>query len=208
MRGLLEAIEAFNRKERFFLFSYATGNDDRGLRLSDEFRNKLGAAVGVPVPPDAKGYIDYHLDWLHAAVALAREPDGPSIRPNRVPGADKPIVSTGNQEDIDLLVAFDRGAVSWLLLIEAKAATGWTNKPVRSKADRLQRIFGADKTDPAASIQPIFCLMSPRRPAGLAPSAEGKWPDWMLVSSTNDFAWLELPVPPGRKRSLAAPMAG
>ena len=35
---------------------------------------------------DAKAYIDYHLDWLHAAVRLAIEPDGGAVRPNLAPG--------------------------------------------------------------------------------------------------------------------------
>jgi hypothetical protein len=209
---LLETLEAFNRKERFFLFSYATGNSDRGLRLSDDFRNDLGKAMRVDVPPGAKGYIDYHIDWLHAAVLLARDPGGPMPRPNWKPGtsepalkAEPPWVSTGNQEDLDLVVAFESGAVTWLLLIEAKAETNWTNEQVRSKAGRLRRIFGSGEVDSGSLIQPRFCLMSRQPPVRLTPRPGEAWPAWMVSPSNEEgtppgFAWLKLAVPPGRKK--------
>lgn len=212
MNELMRTIEAFNRKERFFLFSYATGNNDRGLTLSSEFRSRLGKEIGLTVPPEARGYLDYHIDWLHAAVLLARDPDSGLNRPNWEPGTQEPElkptipwVSTGSQEDIDLVVAFERDGVTWLVLIEAKAETNWTNKQVRSKAERLRHIFGGGELDPASRIQPVFCLMSPRRPGRLAPIDGEQWPAWMLRPPTTlgakpDFAWLKLPVPLGRKK--------
>lgn len=211
MTDLLETIERFNRKERFFLFSYATGNSDRGLILDPEFRSKLGSAVGLSIPAEARGYVDYHLDWLHAAVVLAREgvgsaqPAAAKARPNWEPGTPKPAwVSTGNQEDIDLVVAFESEGITWLILVEAKAETGWTNKQVQSKADRLARIFGSGPVDPAGPIQPVFCLMSPRESRRIAPPEGHGWPGWMLRRRTAEgppvFAWMKLSVPTGRMK--------
>lgn len=80
MNALLDYIDKFNRKERFFLFTYATGNPD--FRLSEEFRGALGKELGVDIPADAKGYIDYHLDWLHAAVVLSGNGGDPGPHQN------------------------------------------------------------------------------------------------------------------------------
>ncbi|MCC6961587.1 MAG: hypothetical protein IT301_17195 [Dehalococcoidia bacterium] len=207
---MLKTIEAFNRKERFFLFAYATGNDSRGLVLSPVFRASLGAALGLEVPPEARGFVDYHIDWLHAAVLLESAPAGANS-PNWQPGTAEPAgqptvpwVSTGNQEDIDLLVVFERDGVTWLLLVEAKAETEWTNKQVRSKAERFRRIFGSASIDPAAPVQPRFCLMSPHRPQGLTAVDGEAWPAWMVGPGVSDrraeFAWAKLAVPTGRRK--------
>ena len=207
MSSLLETLEALNRKERYFLFAYATGNGDRGLTLSEGFREKLSEAAGLPVPPDAVGFIDYHLDWIYAAVLLARDPEGPVVRANWEGGplgpksvGFKPWVSTGNQEDIDLLVAFERDGITALILVEAKAETSWSNTQLWSKAERLERIFGFEAIAGGASIQPIVCLMSPKKSAALAPPPGKQWPVWMLLSPPNEFRWLELKVPNGRKK--------
>ena len=83
--------------------------------------------------------MDYHLDWLHAGLFLALpENDEEGVHLNTE------TVASDNQEDIDLLVAFEAEDITHLILIEAKAATGWTNKQTLSKAERLQRIFGKD----------------------------------------------------------------
>ena len=103
-------------------------------------------------------------------------------------------VATGNQEDVDLLVAFEEGEITHLLLIEAKTATGWTNKQTLSKAERLKQIFGTDGAK-YPQVKPYFGLMSPRRPKGLKPHC---WPVWMTRNEKE--IWFELKMPPGRRR--------
>jgi len=196
MAKLLELLDAFNRKERFFLFTQAVGSS--ALLLGGKFREDLQEATGIAVPPDARAYIDYHLDWLHAAVLLSREElgDGPWL--NTATPPDGFLVSTGNQEDIDLVVAFEEGASTVIVLVEAKADTGWTNSQMASKARRLLRIFGSDEIPADAPIRPMFCLASPRRPVKLEAR---DWPAWMLTRSESDSArpaWLRLHVPSGR----------
>jgi len=195
MSKLLDLLEAFNRKERFFLFTQAT--DNPGFILGNQFRKELSKATDTDTPADAKAYIDYHLDWLHAAVILSQQTPSGDRWPNKTPD-DQFLVSTGNQEDVDLLIAFDRGVTTSLIFVEAKTESGWTNSQLISKANRLKKIPGSDDFMPDAPIRPVFCLASPRRPVGLLTT---EWPTWMLrPSAPPDFRWLQLHVPAGRKK--------
>ena len=63
MSDLLELLESFNRKERFFLVSQAVGR----FQLSDDFRRELGEEINLKIPRGAFTAMDYHLDWLTAA---------------------------------------------------------------------------------------------------------------------------------------------
>ena len=135
--GLIELLESFNRKERFFLISQAVGE----FQLDDDFRRELGKAINVDVPHDAFTAMDYHLDWLTAALSAYECGDVGRI-------FDNPLqqVIKGNQEDTDLLVAFEGSGDRHVVLIEAKGATGWTNAQMQSKASRLGQIFGLKGT--------------------------------------------------------------
>jgi len=199
MTGLLTRLEAFNRKERFFVFAQAT--DNPRFTLGAEFRAELGSKLGIEIPENASAYVDYHLDWLHAAIVLDREPEDAEFRQNRTPEGAK-IVSTGNQEDIDLLDAFDGGPSTFLILVEAKAFSPWLRSQMDSKSKRLAMLFGCEETAADAAIQPRFCVLSPTEPTAGALGAE-TWPKWMLLSDSESslrFAWLELRVPRGRMR--------
>ena len=154
--------------------------------------------------------MDYHLDWLYAALVITRDGvEGLHASPG---GPDDPVGNVNaNQEDVDFLVAFDDGDVTHIVLIEAKADTGWTNKQMTSKATRLSRIFDPS-IDPLApevarnaaafpGVRPHFVLTSPtgpptglhtlpRPPAGASPGHPG-WPEWMRRSD-GSVAWLPL----------------
>ena len=117
MMTLIEQLESFNRKERFFLIGDALGN--RAFQLSNDFRARLSAAFGIQTPSRAFVAMDYHLDWIHASLFLTLpEIDQEAVHLNT------DSVATGTQEDVDLLVAFEEGDITHLLLIEAKAETG------------------------------------------------------------------------------------
>lgn len=109
-------------------------------------------------------------------------------------------MSTGHQEDIDLVVAFEQNGVTWLLLVEAKGVGSWTNKQMRSKLSRLGRIFGEEFDEAKSSIRPRLCLASPRKSAGLAPEPGKEWPQWMIHSAKGEPYWVCLPVAKGRKK--------
>ena len=195
MTSLLEYLESFNRKERFFLIGEALGNSD--FWLSDDFRTRLGEAFGVAVPADALVAMDYHLDWIHASLHLS------------LPGVDEEAVhcntdsiATGNQEDLDLLVAFEEGQITHILLIEAKAETGWSKKQMDSKSQRLGNNFGTDGIK-YPFVKPHFCLMSPRPPQQLNTNT---WPSWM--SRDGIPIWLPLSVPNNRRKVRWTPLVG
>ena len=58
--------------------------------------------------------LDYHLDWLVAALTCAAEGKWRGIRRN-----DEDLVH-GSQEDVDLLVAFQKDELAHIIMIEAK----------------------------------------------------------------------------------------
>ena len=185
MPDLIELLDSFNRKERFFLISQALGN----FHLSDQFRRDLGEVIGVTIPPGAFTAMDYHLDWLTAALYADDHVDVKT--PFENPGQQ---VIRGNQQDTDLLVAFKDGVEYHLVLVEAKGVAGWGNEQMHSKAKRLARIFGSDGTS-YPGVVPHFCLASPRRPKELNTS---EWPVWM-TNDDGSYIWLELEFPKERK---------
>ena len=195
MMTLMQHLESFNRKERFFLIGDALGTPH--FQLSTDFRSRLSAAFGIQPPSSAFVAMDYHLDWIHASLFLTLPGnDEDAVHPNT------DTVATGNQEDVDLLVAFEKGAVTHLLLIEAKAATGWTNKQTLSKAERLERIFGTDGAK-YPRVKPHFGLTSPRPPKQLMPHL---WPRWM--TRDGQPIWFELNMSTGKRRVMRCDSAG
>ncbi len=184
MSDLIGHLRSFNRKERFILLTEVLGTDI----LGKDFRHRLGGCIGMAVPADAYVAMDYHLDWLQMALYLAdsRTP------PTRIPNDD---LVAGNQEDADLLVAFDGESTTHLVLIEAKVETGWTNKQLKSKAERLGRIFGEGR--PGAHLAtPHYVLASPEPPSPAVSTAD--WPGWM--TRNGDPAWMELRRPSGLRK--------
>ena len=184
MSDLIEHLRSFNRKERFILLREALGSDT----LGDAFRERLGEAIGVAVPEDAFVAMDYHLDWLQMALYLAANPS-PSERIR-----NDGLVS-GNQEDADLIVAFDGDSTTHVALVEAKVETNWTNRQLKSKAGRLDRIFGGGR--PGVSLAtPHYVLASPEPPPpGISTAG---WPEWMKLR--DEPVWIELERPAGLRK--------
>ena len=130
MTNLIEILESFNRKERFFLIQEAAGEET--FSLSEDYRQKLADAIGVDkIPCCAFVAMDYHLDWLHASLLLAC-----GKADEEEPFCNDIGVSTGNQQDIDLLVAFNSEEVYHLILVEAKAYSSWDSKQLAQKTER------------------------------------------------------------------------
>ena len=186
MPDLLELLEAFNRKERFFLVRQALGN----FQLSNEFRRELGDAISVAIPQDAFAAMDYHLEWLTAALHAHEHGDSQGIFDN----PQQQLVK-GNQEDTDLLVAFEYNEYHHIVLVEAKGATEWANEQMRSKAKRLTQIFGSDGNR-YSGVMPHICLASPRPPKQLRAS---EWASWMSKDD-GSYYWLRLNFPEDRIR--------
>jgi hypothetical protein len=184
MQSLLENLRAFNSKERYFLVGQILGNHT--FTPAASFRAELGKALGLEIPRQVFSAIDYHIDWLFAALTLSASNGG------KVHANAEGLVKA-QQEDIDFLIGYDAEPHVHLILIEAKGVTGWTNKQMLSKARRLGGIFGEDGKK-WAGVLPHFVLMSPRRPMLLDTTA---WPRWMAPDG--DPVWLPLEMPGGLK---------
>jgi len=179
---LIDNLRMLNRKERFYLIGQALGKPT--FQLSPEFRSVLGREFSVSVPEDAFVAMDYHLNWLYAALKLTYQPQ----TNHRYLNSDSAV--EGNQEDIDLLVAWEESYATHIVMIEAKGATYFGNKQMESKAKRLEKVFASDGSR-WTGVQPHFILMSPRKPSGryLRTSAIPRW----MLQDDGAFRWAELP---------------
>lgn len=178
---LISLLKYFNRKERFFLVGQALGNKE--FRISEDFRKIISDKIGLEIPPDAFAAMDYHLDWIYASLYCADKGTTEFI-------ADNPNLKlNSNQEDVDFIIAFNKNGVSHIVLIEAKAESGWTNSQFLSKAERLKFVFGGDKflwND----VKPYFFITSLRKPVNLKIDALPTY----LKRSMDDI-WFKLDIP-------------
>ena len=166
---LARLLASLNRKERHWLLAGVLGNDRPPL--SETFVAALGAALEgsgcPPVPRTAWWSIDYHLDWIAAALALLRRADdgGGKVGYGKVKNADagygmtacgKPVqLLRGNQEDADLLICFERR----LIVVEAKAGTGWSREQMDGK---VKRLWDIKKLGAPFGVEVHLVLTSPR----------------------------------------------
>ncbi|MDA0799265.1 MAG: hypothetical protein O2826_04930 [Chloroflexi bacterium] len=188
MPTTVELLAALNRKERFFLVAEALGKPT--FELSAAFRERVGDAFDLSIPTSAFVAMDYHLDWIYASLFLSDQ----GVDASGVHANPDGLIS-GNQEDVDLIIAFEAEGLTHIIMLEAKAETGWTNKQAGSKASRLEAIFGSDgRRFPASG--PHYGLISPRPPQQLATK---EWPRWMLAGD-GTVVWMPLTVPPQRAK--------
>ena len=163
MADVIDHLKSFNRKERYWFLREAVG--EKAFTLCEKFRNKLGAVIGVQVPENAYVAMDYHLDWMALALRLAEYGDDGQLIP-------KGEIRTGvqintNQIDIDMLVAFDEGAKTRLVLLEAKMETGWNNPQLQAKVERLKRIIEDGDKASDTFVEANLVLISPVESAGI-----------------------------------------
>jgi hypothetical protein len=192
MPELLSALRSLNRKERYLLLQWVL--DRPGFPLGDAFRMKLEEACEVDLSGEAVVAMDYHLDWLYAALRWARDDLVPGQELPRDDGDDPPRLITGSQEDVDLLVAIagPKGTTT-LLLCEAKAYSPKDDAQLRHKVERLRAILGEDGQS-FPGVVPRFVLLGPKPPA--AGITKG-WPAWMTRTDSSPY-FVPLPAPEGR----------
>ena len=205
MTAVLDYLKRLNRKERFLVLEEALGVGT--FSLDHRFRDRLQHCLGrrLPktcIPQDAFVAMDYHMDWIQLALHLAEELpgflDGRDMEEDICHSKDKSggDLFRGNQQDIDLLVAFDDSEKTHIIMIEAKAETYWTNKQLNEengKIKRLKAIFGEDRCE-SDPIIPHLVLLSPKYSKELESS---KWPSWAKYETQDrhDYYWLKLPHP-------------
>lgn len=186
---LVQTLQAFNRKERYWLLRDALGTPGAQVPLSEDFRERLSSitekTVERPVPKDAWWAMDYHIDWLFAALVHFSRGNGAAVDstyPNPSPrtskgGAGSRLIR-GTQEDFDMIVAFD----DVLILLEAKFEGAWSNSQVERKRERLRELDEAwpvvagtgDRPCDHAKIVPV--LTSPKQSKRLVTDG---WPEFL-----------------------------
>lgn len=176
--NIISILASFNRKERFYLIGMALRN--RQFTVCPEFRSRLLEKFDLHVPEHAFCAMDYHLDWIYASMVLSS--GGHVGEPLERKGSQ----ITATQEDVDLLIAFEEKETCEVVILEAKGASNWSNRQMRSKAERLRGIFG-DNGCRWDRVKPHFVMASPSRPRKLDYK---KWPTWMKPDG--EPVWIEL----------------
>lgn len=191
-RTLADNLKVLNAKERDHLmrFAYLGIGDEcgSGVQLPERWLSKaMLAALSPLVPDDAEcifAGMDYHLDWLYAALLFARR--GSAVRDHRKargemrmqwiddcpwPQSDSPGVHkldrtlwpvAGLNEDVDLLVVFANGASTTVLCIEAKGDSTFDKAQMARKVIRLDRILLASGLADDESVSMRYVLCAPK----------------------------------------------
>ena len=165
-------LKLFNAKERDHLMRFAylgeTCDYTEGATfLSKAFDDALRAAAKVPESAKCVfAGMDYHLDWVFAALWLASHrpgwPDENGERVSEPMGKHEALENikdlytdfrplTGSQEDIDLLVVYSHEGKWFVLFIEAKGSASFDNVQLARKVIRLNRILDESGLGPEAT---------------------------------------------------------
>lgn len=193
---LIESLGRFNRKERFILLNEVCGGST--FRIDSCFARRLEDSLKLranAIPCSAFVAMDYHLDWIQIALHLNEDRTETNCHP-RDPRSGKPSV-----EDVDILIAFPHSGTMHLILVEAKADTGWSWKQLRSKGDRIRGIFGESGTR-FGMVVPRLVLMSPKDPRSRLANKINEWPEWMHPQ------WLSLPLSGDLQKATRCDEAG
>ena len=198
-------LKRFNVKERNFLMRYALSPT-----LSDSFASDLiehlqkTGMLGLDGAKVEYFGMDYHLEWIHAALLLATK----ELR--QVGNEPSDVLEdgqTGRIEDVDLLVVLRKLDCNLVMvLIEAKGVDSFNKKQFTSKANRLLSIKETPKGDlkPVGWLTPVMLLMSPKAPSEdtckefakqLAPLADesGRVRFWQATGEDDkNLLWLRL----------------
>ena len=166
---LVEALCKFNRKERYWLIRHAIGNH----HLRQKIRNDLAEVLRIdPIPVVAYWAIDYHLDWVAGAISELREGHSKEVFEQTL--TDTALVQ-GNQEDIDLLIAFDNK----IIMVEYKAGGKWGDQ-LGSKQARIDQLHSFAKSHAKTfNIEIRFAIVCPEK-------KKGDNTDWLVLDEYDD----------------------
>jgi len=194
---LVKCLEVFNRKERYWLFRNAVFGPSHEAPLNEHFRKELGDHTNVEIPEHAWWAIDYHIDWLFAALVLylrnSQVEAAPFLNPET--GEGKRAIR-GSNEDFDLIVAFDKTIV----LVEAKGLMSWSNEQLKRKCARLTEWTELKNEafrdgEPQNAMPSIHIVLT--SPKGSDRVKECAWPEHVQPTKRcNRFLTLKLPGAP------------
>lgn len=186
---LATALHRFNAKERNHLMRFAllgetnSGPPDPSVQwVHPNFFAALSTALATEVSGETQSTIalskdarcvyaamDYHLDWLRAALwCTSNEWPGtvetefsPVARAAAIEAAPQQHDVMGNQEDIDLLVLIEDELMTYLVLVEAKGDTSFSRSQLGSKLARLKLILDGEHVPPTEQLRFALVLMAP-----------------------------------------------
>lgn len=194
----LNYLPRFNRKERFHLIQNALfGKGGDYLELEKNFVCRLKNCIKTR-ETDSLGNllfaaIDYHLDWIHACLHLARKGLSPEKLKEDSSCPEKTgLQITGTQQDIDLLAVFEDVSKEFvhIVMIEAKGVLPWSSDQLLSKTNRFNDILQVDhlKSNDKPFAKAHYVLFSPKKPP------ERKL-DPRLRPLLENASWLKLELP-------------
>lgn len=182
---LAQALHRFNAKERNHLMRFALLGEtnpgpltESGQGVHENFfealRKTLASAPGdaaIQLSDEARciyAAMDYHLDWLHAALWQVR---GAKPEPDKMPCPVKQVTEPdgthpqqdvmGNQEDADLIVVIEDAGRAILVLIEAKGDSSFSRSQLASKLARLKLILDVEDPPLPAELTCALVLLAP-----------------------------------------------
>lgn len=173
MSKVVDTLKQFNRKERYWLLDNTLNVGS--MPFKDDFLSEL-RKIGLDVPKNTWWAMDYHLDWIAAAIIHTENTQ-------EIYNNDHNLI-TGTNEDIDFVIAFD----NTIILIEAKCETSWNNEQLNSKVKRLEKIFSHINTSNKINIKLV--LMSQSESQNLKPE-QTEWPKWMVDDQKKPL-WIQL----------------
>lgn len=178
-RQIIERLKRFNRKERDHLVKLAYCEDPKEPRITKNLWEEL-VGPNTDIPPSADLFIgmDYHINWLYAALATANVKgdlrNGQWQNGSQSKRNETQMPIQGNQEDVDLLVSWidpDNSRLK-MCLVEAKLESGWSSSQLISKRKRLalmlqeaeNELKKAEKDPGLDFVDFYFFLCSPKKP--------------------------------------------
>lgn len=193
--GSLEhRLSVFNAKERFALIQRVTG---MSIAPSPAFLAETLQSCGIEANAGRVFCaMDYHLDWLYAA--LMKDQLDPEPMP-LVADEYGSFPVTGRQQDADFVMCFtaknaDGNPVTHLLLIEAKGVGAWDSDQVAEKLKQYRAMRPAFARNP--HVCPRLVLMSPDDPRRKESRQSTRFRG--LLADFKDFgevAWVKMPMP-------------
>lgn len=210
-RRIIERLKMFNRKERDHLMKFALCEKPEAPILSDKLWAVIQKGGDKPHAEEMFVGMDYHLNWLYAALATVGKADSELKNKHentwhedvRADSKNKRPIKR-SQEDVDLLIAWvdpDPAHVLHLVLIEAKLDSSWGSKQFKSKRKRLTLIREDAEARKLNFIDWRFLLISPRDAPKKNEFNLGKTPEryrWLLKRGSGGGAselWHEsLPI--------------
>ncbi|MBC8752405.1 MULTISPECIES: hypothetical protein [Paraburkholderia] len=184
----------FNAKERFALIQRVLGVE---FVPHAGFLSEVLAKCGINAKPERVFCaMDFHLDWLYAALISNELRQDEPLRLLADEAGVLPV--TGRQQDADFVMCFTERpatapAITHLLLVEAKGVGSWDAKQMRSKLAQYRAMKPAFDRNP--NVRPRLVLMSPQNPIPSTTRQSAAFRN--VIDSFNEFGevvWVELPV--------------